>query len=268
MTSSPEPAKPLIVARNLSKDFPGPDGRLKVLEKLTFGIEAQEFIAVLGPSGCGKSTLLRLMAGLLLPTSGELLFRSEPVRAPLPDTGIVFQKANLMPWRTVRENILLPLELNGMPAAEAEARATRMVELVELAGFEHTLPQDLSGGMAQRVAIGRALVHDASVLLLDEPFGSLDALTREQMGLELLRIWGARRITAVLVTHSISEAILLSDRVLVLTPRPAKIQLELEVDLPRPRHQELRYTAEFGRLGRELRSAIVRPSEMPHPPEA
>lgn len=268
MTSSPENSGPLLVARNLSKDFSSPEGELKVLEKLTFSINAQDFIAVLGPSGCGKSTLLRLMAGLLLPTSGEVFFRGKPVREPLPDTGIVFQKANLMPWRTVRENILLPLELNGMPLAEAEQRAMQMVELVGLAGFEHTLPQDLSGGMAQRVAIGRALVHDASVLLLDEPFGSLDALTREQMGLELLRIWRTHRITAVLVTHSISEAILLSDRVLVLTPRPAKIQLELEVNLPRPRHQDMRYSPEFGHLARELRAAIVRPSGVPHPPQA
>jgi NitT/TauT family transport system ATP-binding protein len=257
MNSSPETNTEVLLARNLSTVFPGPDGILRVLNKLTFRIREGEFLAVLGPSGCGKSTLLRLMAGLLRPTSGEILYRGLPIREPLPDTGIVFQKANLMPWRTVWENIFLPLEVAGITPQESKERVRQMIELVGLEGFENTLPRDLSGGMAQRVAIARALINNASLLLLDEPFGSLDALTREQMEFELLRIWQAHRITAVLVTHSISEAILLADRILVLTPRPAQIQLDLEVNLPRPRQQNLRYTPEFAYLASQLHTAIL-----------
>lgn len=260
MSSSPE-SKPLLIARNLSTVFASPDGGLKVLQNLTFTVADGEFVAVLGPSGCGKSTLLRLIAGLLQPTGGELRYRGELITEPLPDTGIVFQKANLMPWRTVIENILLPLQVEGLNAQQAEQRALAMIDLVGLSGFEQALPRELSGGMAQRVAIARALIHDARLLLLDEPFGSLDALTRDQMGLELLRIWQAHRITAVLVTHSISEAILLADRVLVLTPRPGRIQLDLPINLPRPRSQEMRYSQEFSQLGKTLRSAIVDPEE-------
>lgn len=259
MNSSLEKNQQLLVARNLSTVFASPEGGLKVLQNLTFSIADGEFVAVLGPSGCGKSTLLRLIAGLLRPTGGELFYRGAPIIEPLPDTGIVFQKANLMPWRSVIENILLPLQVEGLNAQEAEQRAMAMIDLVGLTGFEQALPRELSGGMAQRVAIARALVHDARLLLLDEPFGSLDALTRDQMGLELLRIWQAHRITAVLVTHSISEAILLADRVLVLTPRPGRIQLDLKIDLPRPRSQDMRYSHEFSQLGRTLRSAIVDP---------
>jgi NitT/TauT family transport system ATP-binding protein len=161
-----------------------------------------------------------------------------------------------MPWRTVLSNIMLPLELQKIPASEAHKRAQELVELVGLQGFEDSLPRDLSGGMAQRVAIARSLVHDPDVLLLDEPFGSLDALTRERMGNELLRIWQVRRKTVVMVTHSISEALFLADRVLVLSPRPGRLRLDLEVTLPRPRDEEIMYTPEFGRLVSRLRAAI------------
>jgi NitT/TauT family transport system ATP-binding protein len=170
--------------------------------------------------------------------------------------GLAFQKANLMPWRTVLENILLPLEVQRIPRTAAIAEAQELIELVGLQGFEDTLPRDLSGGMAQRVAIARALVHDPRLLLLDEPFGSLDALTRERMGAELLRIWQARRKTVVMVTHSISEALLLADRILVLSARPGRLRLDLPVDLPRPRDEAIRYTPEFVALGRTLRAAI------------
>jgi NitT/TauT family transport system ATP-binding protein len=168
----------------------------------------------------------------------------------------VFQKANLMPWRTVLENITLPLEIQGQPRPAVLERACELVELVGLQGFEDSLPRDLSGGMAQRVAIARALVHDPDLLLLDEPFGALDALTRERMGAELLRIWQTRRKTVVMVTHSISESLLLADRVLVLTPRPGHVRLDLKVDLPRPRDEEVTYTPEFAALSRRLRAAI------------
>jgi NitT/TauT family transport system ATP-binding protein len=186
-----------------------------------------------------------------------MLFRGQPITGPVPDAGIVFQKANLMPWRSALENILLPLQIRGVPSEPALAAAQQMITRVRLEGFEETLPRDLSGGMAQRVAIARALIQDPGLLLLDEPFGSLDALTREKMGLELLRIWQEHRITAILVTHSISEAILLADRVLVLTPRPGQVQLNLPVTLPRPRQRDMRYTPEFSELSRQLRSAIL-----------
>jgi NitT/TauT family transport system ATP-binding protein len=167
---------------------------------------------------------------------------------------MVFQQSNLMPWRTVLENVRLPLELSG--EAEAESRAREMIELVGLTGFEDNWPRDLSGGMAQRVAIARALIHDPDLLLLDEPFGSLDALTRERMWTELSRIWQARQKTVVMVTHSINESLFLADRVLVLTQRPGKVKLDLEVDLPRPRKDDIRYTPHFGKLARKLRAAI------------
>jgi len=169
---------------------------------------------------------------------------------------MVFQKANLMPWRTVLENILLPLEIQHVPHSEALAKALSLVELVGLVGFEASLPRDLSGGMAQRVAIARALIHEPDLLLLDEPFGSLDALTRERMGTELIRIWHARRKTVIMVTHSISESLFLADRVLVLSPRPGRLRLDLTVDLPRPRADDIRYTPEFSALARRVRSAI------------
>jgi NitT/TauT family transport system ATP-binding protein len=169
---------------------------------------------------------------------------------------MVFQQANLMPWRTVLENLTLPLELTGVDSGEAHRAAGEMMDLVGLHEFDDYWPRDLSGGMAQRVAIARALIHDPDLLLLDEPFGSLDALTRERMWTELSRIWQARQKTVVMVTHSISEALFLADRVLVLTQRPGKVKLELKVDLPRPRKDRMRYTPEFGKLARKLKDAI------------
>jgi len=213
-------------------------------------------VCVLGPSGSGKTTLLRLLAGLLPPSSGEIIFKGQKLAGPPPGVGFVFQKPSLMPWRTVLQNITLPLEILNVPPAARLEKAMDLVELVSLQGFEHSLPRDLSGGMAQRVAIARALVHDPDVLLMDEPFGSLDALTRERMGTELLRIWQARRKTVVMVTHSISEALLLADRVLVLSQRPGRLRLDMRVDLPRPRTEEMRYIPKFGALSRQLRTAI------------
>jgi len=169
---------------------------------------------------------------------------------------MVFQQSNLMPWRTTIENITLPLELQGIPADERRSRAQELIDLVGLQGFESAWPRDLSGGMAQRVAIARALVHDPDILLLDEPFGSLDALTRERMWTELARIWQMRRKTVLMVTHSIGEALFMADRVLVLTQRPGRIKLDLKVDLPRPRLDEMRYTVHFGKLAKRLKEAI------------
>jgi NitT/TauT family transport system ATP-binding protein len=244
--------EPVLQVRGLSITFPGENGGLSALQDISFSLFPQEFVCLLGPSGSGKSTLLRVAAGLLRPDKGEVLF---PGNAE-PRISLVFQDANLMPWRTVIENITLPLSLRGMPPGEAQALAREWIDLVGLAGFEHAWPADLSGGMAQRVAIARSLIQDPDLLLLDEPFGALDALTREKMGAELLNLWQARRKTVLMVTHSISEALLLSDRVLVLSPRPGHITLDLPVDLPRPRQEEIRYTARFGALARKLKSAI------------
>ena len=243
---------PILTVRELSAVFPDSNGGLHALDGVSFEVCPQEFVCVLGPSGSGKSTILRILAGLLPPTSGEIIYYG----AEQPRIGMVFQQANLMPWRSVLENLTLPLELAGVGNGEARRKAGEMMELVGLDGFDSYWPRDLSGGMAQRVAIARALIHDPDLLLLDEPFGSLDALTRERMWTELSRIWQARQKTVVMVTHSISEALFLADRVLVLTQRPGRVKLELEVDLPRPRMDEMRYTAQFGKLARRLKEAI------------
>jgi NitT/TauT family transport system ATP-binding protein len=244
--------EPILVVRGLSVVFPDNNGGLQALDEVSFEVCPQEFICVLGASGSGKSTLLRILANLLQPTAGQVDFAD----GGQPRIGMVFQQSNLMPWRTAIENITLPLDLQGMSTEQAYQRAQELIDLVGLQGFEQAWPRDLSGGMAQRVAIARALVHDPDLLLLDEPFGSLDALTRERMWMELSRIWQARRKTVVMVTHSISESLFLADRVLVLTQRPGKLKLDLEVDLPRPRKDEMRYTAHFGRLARKLKDAI------------
>jgi NitT/TauT family transport system ATP-binding protein len=243
---------PVLTVHKLSVVFPDNNGGLRALDQVSFEICPQEFICVLGASGSGKSTLLRTLAGLLPPTSGTIEFG----HGGKPRIGMVFQQSNLMPWRTAIENITLPLELQGLTRQQAQSRAQDLIDLVGLQGFEQAWPRDLSGGMAQRVAIARALVHDPDLLLLDEPFGSLDALTREKMWMELSRIWQARRKTVIMVTHSIGESLFLADRVLVLTPRPGKLKLDLTVDLPRPRRDEVRYTPHFGRLARKLKNTL------------
>lgn len=249
---------PVLVVKELSTVFPNGNGGLHALDHLSFEVCPEEFVCVIGPSGSGKTTLLRALAGLLPPTTGEIWFQGERLIQPRRGVGFVFQKANLMPWRTVLENIRLPLEVQNVSPSEAQQRAQKMIELVGLQSFENSLPRDLSGGMAQRVAIARSLVHDPDLLLLDEPFGALDALTRERMGSELLDLWQKRRKTVVMVTHSISEALLLSDRVLVLSARPGRLRLDMDVDLPRPRNEETRYIPAFQALARRLRGSIER----------
>lgn len=247
---------PILRVEHVSLTFPDGNNGLHVLDDITFIVQPEEFVCILGPSGSGKSTLLRVLAGLLLPSRGEVYYEGQRLEGPQRAIGLVFQKANLMPWRTVLENITLPLELQKIPRDEARRKAQTMIELVGLAGFEEALPRDLSGGMAQRVAIARALVHDPRILLLDEPFGALDALTRERMGAELLRIWQVSRKTVVMVTHAIHEAVFLADRVLVISPRPGRIRLDLPIDLPRPRQDAMRYSPAFGDLAQQLRDAI------------
>ncbi|MBN1303874.1 MAG: ABC transporter ATP-binding protein [Anaerolineales bacterium] len=245
---------PILVVKDLTTVFPDADGGLHALDRVSFTVRSQEFVCVLGPSGSGKSTLLRVLAGLINPTSGELKFQVDSSNQP--KIGIVFQHANLMPWRRALENVSLPLELQGMHKKQAREKAIELFQQVGLQGFEDSWPRELSGGMAQRVGIARALAHDPEILLLDEPFGLLDALTREHMWTELLNIWGARQKTILMVTHSISEALFLADRVLVLTQRPGSIKLDLPVILPRPRQDEMRYTPAFGKLARQLKEAI------------
>ena len=245
-------ANPILTVDDLSVVFPDNNGGLHALEDISFEVCPQEFICFLGPSGSGKTTLLKTLAGLLAPSFGNVNF----VQNQQPKIGMVFQQSNLMPWRTVMDNIKLPLELEGVGAEESRIKAQEMIELVGLRGFEDSWPRDLSGGMAQRVGIARALIHDPDLLLLDEPFGSLDAITRERMWTELSRIWQAKQKTVIMVTHSINESLFLADRVLVLTQRPGKIKFDLKVDLPRPRNDDIRYTPHFGKLARKLREMI------------
>jgi NitT/TauT family transport system ATP-binding protein len=250
--------EPLLRVEKLEMAHRLPDGWLPVLEGISFEVEEGEFVCLVGPSGCGKTTLLRLVAGLERPTSGRVLLDGMEVDRPSRSVGIVFQEPTLMGWRTVEANVALPLEVNRVPQGKALRRARALLELVGLSGFEEAYPAQLSGGMAQRVALARALVHDPRILLLDEPFGALDALTRERMALELLRIWRARRKTVVMVTHSVPEAVFLADRVLVLGPRPASVVAQMEVHLPRPRTAEVMATAPFGTLARQIREALNR----------
>jgi NitT/TauT family transport system ATP-binding protein len=236
----------------------GEGGWLQALDGISFQVTEGEFLGLVGPSGCGKTTLLRLVAGLERATGGTVRLAGEIVDRPQRAVGLVFQEPTLMPWRTVEANVALPLEVDGFRREEACRQARALIDLVGLAGFEDAYPTQLSGGMAQRVALARALVHDPRLLLLDEPFGALDALTRERMGQELLRIWQARCQTVVMVTHSVPEAVLLADRILVLGPRPASIAAEVVVDLPRPRTPQAAEMPVYGALARRVREALDR----------
>ena len=197
-----------------------------------------EFIAVVGPSGCGKSTLLKILAGLLPPSQGEALLRGTPISGPRRDIGVVFQSPVLLPWRSILENVLLPIDVQHLGGGRYRTAALELLELVGLQEFAHRYPWELSGGMQQRVAIARGLIHDPAMLLMDEPFGALDAMTREQMNLELQRIWLERKKTILFITHSIPEAVFLADRVLVMSARPGRIMDVVKVDIPRPRRLE------------------------------
>jgi NitT/TauT family transport system ATP-binding protein len=232
-------------------------GTVDALDDISFEIQPGEFVCIVGPSGSGKSTLLRIVAGLIQPQQGRVWIDGQIVAAPRSSIGIVFQKANLMPWRTVRDNVALPLEMERLPSAQVQQRSQTLIDLVGLTGFEDSYPRGLSGGMEQRVAIARALIHNPAVLLLDEPFGSLDALTRERMALELTRIWSTQKTTVVMVTHSIQEAVFLSDRVLVMTDRPGRIAAAIPIDLPRPRDLNLLQEERFAEIAGKIRQAIV-----------
>lgn len=246
----------ILAAESISHIYRGPSGEVSALDNVSLHLPRESFICLVGPSGCGKSTLLRILAGLQRPLKGQVLLDDQPITHAQRRIGVVFQKANLMPWRTVYENLALPLELARLPADEQAQRTQAMLELTGLDGFADAYPAELSGGMAQRVAIGRALIHYPEVLLLDEPFGALDALTREQMSEELLRIWAKYRKTVLMVTHSIPEAVLLADRVLVMSPRPGRIVADVEIPLQRPRSLDLLHRPDFVALTERLRHSI------------
>jgi NitT/TauT family transport system ATP-binding protein len=228
------------------------------LEGVDLTLTRGSFTAVIGSSGCGKSTLLKIMAGLIPPSTGRVILQGRPVTGPRVDIGMMFQQATLFPWRTTVENIVLPIEIRDGRAAARKARdkAVELLELVGLKGFENVFPGELSGGMAQRAAICRMLITEPAVLLLDEPFSALDELSREFMNMELQRICTARGATAFLVTHSIPEAVILSDRVVVMKPRPGRIAEVVEIDLPRPRTLDMITTPQFGKLVERIRGRL------------
>lgn len=248
---------PILQAESLSKAFEGAgNSNLLAIANISFSVSPGEFLCIVGPSGSGKTTLLQLLAGLMPPTRGQVRLAGMPLTKPQPEISIVFQKPSLMPWRTVLDNVLLPLQIQGVPATEAQRRGEEVLALVGLSDFALAYPKQLSGGMEQRVAVARALIQQPQILLLDEPFGALDALTRERLNLELLRLWQNRNLTALMVTHNIREAVFLADRVLVLSPRPATISAEFMINLPRPRPKGIEYSEEFGHLAFEIRQAI------------
>jgi NitT/TauT family transport system ATP-binding protein len=238
-------AAPAVSLRGVTKTFPGAT-TVRALEDIDLDVRDGEFVSILGPSGCGKSTLLRVIGGLTT-ADGTATLEGRPIDGPSPDVGIVFQKPNLLPWRNIESNLRLAAEIRGRDAREIAARLPGMLELLGLNGFGERYPHELSGGMQQRVAIGQALMSEPRLLLMDEPFGALDALTRDRLNVELLRIWQADRKTVILVTHSIAEAIFLSDRVVVMSARPGRILEIVPIDLPRPR--DPRTTRELPRFG-------------------
>ncbi len=233
------------------------DGELiEALRGVALEVPENQFVTIVGPSGCGKSTLLKLIAGLMQPTGGVIYFQGRPVDRPHREVGLVFQQPVLLKWRTILENVLLPIEYLRLPLGEHRPRALHLLALVGLEGFEQKLPRELSGGMQQRAAIARALVFDPKVLLMDEPFGALDAMTREELSLELLRIWEERKKTVLFVTHSIPEAVLLADRVVAMSARPGQIVRTVDVRLPRPRTADLAFTDEYRDAVQALREVI------------
>ena len=248
---------PVITVDHLHKTFTTLNGdRVQALDDICLQIDEQEFITIVGPSGCGKSTLLRILGGLVPATSGTATLDRTPITAPRPDVGIAFQHPVLLPWRTILENVLLPAQIQHTPPAHAKARAEQLLQMVGLADFATKYPGELSGGMQQRAAITRALVNDPRILLMDEPFGALDAMTREQMNLDLQHIWLQSRKTVILITHSIQEAVFLADRVVVMTPRPGRIAGIIPIPIPRPRPLAIMADPTFAALSGQVRRLL------------
>jgi NitT/TauT family transport system ATP-binding protein len=250
-------ATPKIEFQDVTKVFGGAAKRMVALDHVNLEIRDGDFVSILGESGCGKTTLLRIAAGLLSATSGRVLMDGVPVTKPGRDIGFVFQQSVLLEWRTVLENILLPIEIFKLRLKDYREKALDLLKMTGLSEFASHYPIQLSGGMQQRVSIARALIHAPSVLLMDEPFGALDAITREQMNVELLRIWSLSRTTALFITHDIGEAAFLSDRVVVLGSRPGRVKRIFDVDLPRPRLPEHRFDERFTRLCQDMKHAMT-----------
>ena len=242
----------VLAIEGINKTF----GTGVAVDGAAFEVQPNEFVSIVGPSGCGKSTLLRLVAGLIAPTRGRVVLRGTEVRGPISDVGMVFQAPVLLPWRTTLENILFVAHIGGRDASQYRARALELIALAGLAGFEGAYPHELSGGMQQRAAICRALLLNPALILMDEPFGALDVMTRERMGFELQKIWSVSRNTVLFVTHSISEAVLLSDIIVVMTPRPGRVRDIVQVDLPRPRGVEVLQDRRFVELSARVRGGI------------
>ena len=256
LESGPAPSSALIRAHGLSKTYATGSGQVPALAGLDFEIYDGEFVSVVGQSGCGKSTLLKLLAGLLPFTAGSVELNGKPLRGPTREAAVVFQSPVLLPWRTVLDNVMLPIEFRKLPKAMYRQSAVNLLAMVGLSEFAQRYPFELSGGMQQRVAIARALVQDPRLLLMDEPFGALDAMTRDQMNLELIRIWSHSSKTVIFITHSIAEAVFLSDRVIAMTPRPGTIADIITIELPRPRDLSVINTDRFGRYAARLRSLL------------
>ena len=258
----------IIETRGLGKVYEGADGAFQALKGVDLQVREREFVSLIGPSGCGKTTLLKIMDGLIPYEGGDLLIQGRPVTGPGPDRAVVFQDFSLLPWLTVQENIGFGLQLRGASAAERYEKVTEYVQLVGLEGFERSYPRHLSGGMQQRVGLARALAVEPSILLMDEPFGSLDAQTRNLLQSDLLRIWDVFARTVVFVTHAMDEAVFLSDRVVIMGTRPGHIAEVVEIDLPRPRTEETRSHPRFVELSSHiwdvLRSMIVRDTAATH----
>ncbi len=247
--------KTLLSIRNVKKVFKTREGELEALGDVTFDVYPGEFVSIVGPSGCGKTTLLKILAGLLAKSAGEIEVDEERFDITR-EVGFVFQKPLLLHWRKVLDNVLLPVEILRMDRQSVRKRAEELLGLVGLKGFENSYPNELSGGMQQRVSIARALIHDPKLLLMDEPFGALDAITRERMNLELLRIWQEAKKTILFVTHGLNEAVFLSDRVIVLSSRPSRMVQALDIRLPRPRTLEVRTSPEFGRYTLQIYKSL------------
>jgi NitT/TauT family transport system ATP-binding protein len=245
-----------IHIEGLHKTYASSHGRVTALNEVSLSIKQNEFVTLVGPSGCGKSTLLKLIGALIKPSRGTLLFDGVPLLRPTRDVGIVFQDTVLLEWRTVLDNVLLPTEILGLDKVKSRNRAMDLINLVGLGGFEKRFPRELSGGMQQRVSLCRALIHNPSVLLMDEPFAALDAMTREELGFELMRIWDTDKKTVIFVTHNITEAILLADRVVAMTPRPGRIARVVDIDLARPRTIDMEFTQKFKSYSSQIREVI------------
>jgi NitT/TauT family transport system ATP-binding protein len=248
---------PLIAIQEVSKVFASGAKAVSALERISFEIRKGDFVSIVGASGCGKSTLLKIISGLLPATSGNVAIDGEPVTGPLENVGMIFQAPVLLKWRQVLGNVLLPVEFAKLDISTYSEKARALLKLVGLEGFEEMYPHQLSGGMQQRVSLCRALVTDPQLLLMDEPFGALDAMTRDELDAELLRIWEEKKKTVLFVTHSIQEAVFLSDAVLVMSARPGRLLEMLAIDLPRPRTMEMMSTGKFGEYTLKIRALLA-----------